>query len=139
MVKRVSLILLFVWLSIHAIGQQDAARLETLQTEDDKVIQFAEKAPEYPGGVLTYIYKNLRLPQDTSSEAKFGTVYVSFIVELDGSVSHVKIVKGILNAPMLNAEIVRVISTMPPNWKPAEMNGKPIRLSMTLPIRIESK
>ncbi|MGL4596136.1 MAG: energy transducer TonB [Bacteroidia bacterium] len=107
--------------------------------QEPPVIKFAEKMPEYPGGVLTYIYENLRLPQDSSSEAKYGTVYVSFVVEIDGSVSHVKIEKGIPNAPTLNAEVLRIISTMPPNWKPGEMEGKPVRLQMTLPIRIEPK
>ena len=62
------------------------------------------------------------------------TVYIQFMVDKDGSIYDVKIRRS--NMPMVNAEAERVVRDMP-NWIPGRHNGKPVKVIMTLPIKIQ--
>ena len=79
----------------------------------------------------TWVYKYLRYPQEAVSEGVQGQVSVSFIVEKDGSVSHVEVVSGV--DPRLDAEAVRVISVSP-KWIPGKIAGRPVRTRLVLPV-----
>ena len=79
----------------------------------------------------TWVYKYLRYPQEAVSEGIQGQVSVSFIVEKDGSVSHVEVVSGV--DPRLDAEAVRVISVSP-KWIPGKIAGRPVRTRLVLPV-----
>ena len=87
----------------------------------------------YPGGILEmkkFIASNLRYPDPLADVD--GVVYVSFVVEMDGCVTNVKLMRGIGEA--FDREAIRVVKAMP-NWIPAEDNGKIVAARLRLPIR----
>jgi TonB family protein len=92
--------------------------------------------PQYPGGMdamVAFLVKNMQYPEKAKKDTVTGVVYVNFIVETDGSISHVKITRGIGSG--CDEEAVRVVSLMP-KWKPgSEKDGKPLRVAFTLPIK----
>ncbi|MCU0435784.1 MAG: TonB family protein, partial [Bacteroidia bacterium] len=103
----------------------------------DVVHQFPEEMPEFPGGndsMMAYLKRSIRYPEFAREQGMQGTVYVNFIVNTDGTISQPKILKGINGAPDLDREAIRVIKAMP-NWKPGKINGKPVRVSMNLPVK----
>ena len=93
----------------------------------------AEGAKEYCGelGFLKYIWNNVKYPAYAKEYNITGKVYVSYIVEKDGSVTNVKVVRGV--DKNLDAEAVRVIKSLP-KYKPGTQRGKPIRVMFTVPI-----
>lgn len=139
--KRFGLLLIFFVLSEFAIAQADSANMTLPATPASDSISgehlFIDYADEvgFPGGekaMYGFIAKNLRYVSGCMDVV--GTVYISFIIEKDGSVSTIKELKGIPNFPAMTQEAIRVISIMP-KWKPATQNGKPIRSRYTVPVR----
>lgn len=108
---------------------------EPASDDEDKVYTLTEVMPEFPGGqeaMFTYLGKNLQYPGDAREAKKQGTVYVSFVVNKDGRVSEVKVLRGLY--PSLDKEAIRVVSRMP-NWKPGTQNGKTVRTQFNLPVK----
>ncbi len=108
-----------------------------IQKDTNEVFTFAEVMPVFPGGqpaFQKYLQDNITYPSAEKKAGKQGTVYVQFVIEPDGSIANVKVVKGIPDAPGLSQEAIRVISEMP-KWTPGEMNGKKVPVVMTQPIR----
>ena len=90
--------------------------------------------PEYPGGeaeMNRYIMENVNYPEESIEIAEQGIVYVEFVVNKDGSLSDVKVIRGISDA--LDAEAIRAVKNMP-NWTPGIQHNRPIRVRITLPI-----
>ena len=90
--------------------------------------------PIYPGGIekmFEFIADNLRWPGDDDSCIQ-GRVVVSFIVEKDGSLTDVKVIKSL--DPAFDKEAIRVVKSMP-KWKPGMWRGKPARIHYCIPIR----
>ena len=90
--------------------------------------------PEYPGGfekMFEFIANNLHWPGDDDSCIQ-GRVVVSFIVEKDGSLTDVKVVRSL--DPSFDKEAVRIVKSMP-KWEPGMWNGKPARVKFFVPIR----
>ena len=99
-----------------------------------KVYDIVEYMPEYPGGVtelMNYLSKNTRYPAATKRDGIQGRVVVSFIVEPDGSVSNVKLVRSV--DANLDREALRVVSEMP-KWTPGKQGGNTVRVRYSLPI-----
>ena len=112
------------------------ARVSKVESKPDKngVYQMVEEMPEFPGGMeamMDYVAKNVKYPQEAMEKEISGRVFVSFIVEKDGSVNEVKIMKGVGGG--CDEEAVRVVKAMP-KWKPGKQEGKPVRVNYTLPI-----
>lgn len=106
-----------------------------LETGDEEVHSFAEIMPMFPGDSLqAYLAKNIRYPQLEKEAGKEGNVYVQFTVEKDGSITNVHTVKGVTDAPAFAKEAERVIKQMP-KWHPGIINGRPVRVLVTQPIR----
>jgi TonB family protein len=104
---------------------------------DSTVYSFAEIMPEFKGGekaFQTYLQWTIRYPQMEKEQGKDGTVYIYFEVAPNGKIERVMSKKGVSGAPGLANEGIRVISGMP-RWNPGQMNGKPVRVSMTVPLR----
>ncbi len=102
----------------------------TLDTEFTVV----EDMPEFPGGekeMYKFLSKNVKYPSQSKNLGKEGKVYVSFVVEKDGSISNVEIMKGV--EKNLDAEASRVIKSMP-NWKPGKQRNQLVRVRFVLPI-----
>ena len=90
--------------------------------------------PEFPGGemkLLEYIAMNVKYPDIARQKGISGRVFVTFIVEPDGSISNVGILKGIGSS--CDQEAYRVVKAMP-KWKPGEKDGKKVRVSYMLPV-----
>ena len=108
---------------------------------DMELITIVEKQPEFPGGDEArnaYLTNNLRYPADAEAEKIEGRVICNFIVERDGSISEVNVVKGV--HPSLDKEAIRLIQNMP-KWIPATQRGKAVKMRFTLPVffKVEKK
>ncbi|MHA4895908.1 energy transducer TonB [Pedobacter sp. PWIIR3] len=90
--------------------------------------------PEFEGGMKAwykYVSKNLRYPEMAVDQAKGGKVFVSFVVERDGSISNVQVIRGVGFG--MDEEATRVIKKSP-RWNPGKQNGKPVRVRFNMPI-----
>lgn len=113
------------------------AMAQSKKTSNDKVFEKVEDMPEFPGGeqaMMDFVSKNVVYPKDAQEKGISGRVFVSFIVEKDGSVSNVKVMRGIGGG--CDEEAVRVISGLP-KWKPGKQEGKPVRVSYQMPINFK--
>ena len=112
----------------------------TAQTKkNDMVFDVVEVMPQYPGGqiaMLKYIMKNIKYPKQIMEEGIQGRVTVSFIVEKDGRVSNVRLLRSV--QPSLDKEAIRVVKSMP-KWTPGKHNGKPVRVQFNLPVMFKLK
>ena len=102
----------------------------------DEPIDFrvVEDLPQFPGGapkLMEYLSQNIRYPKEATEHGIQGRVIVQFVVEKDGSVSNVQVVRSV--DPALDREAVRVVKSMP-KWNPGMNNGQPARVKYTLPV-----
>ena len=103
--------------------------------EDDEVLTFVEVQPSFPGGdnaLYSYLRNNIKKPQAARDNGITGTVYVSFVVERDGSLSNVSVMRDIGGG--CGGEAVRVVKSMP-RWNPGKNRGKAVRTRYNLPIQ----
>jgi len=102
----------------------------------EKIFTEAEVMPDFSGkdGFQAYLKKNVRYPFAEKDQGKQGTVYISFVVEKDGTIANVKAAKEVAGAPGFTKEAIRVISLMP-KWTPGMMNGHPVRIEITQPVK----
>ena len=105
--------------------------------DENTIFTVVEQQPEFQGGyaaMMNFIKKNMRYPASARRMGVDGTVYVSFVVSKDGSISEVKTIRGI--SADCDKEAMRVVSMMPP-WKPGKQNGKPVFVRFVLPIKFQ--
>jgi len=104
------------------------------EKKEEPVFTIVEQMPEFPGGeaaMRKFIVDNIQYPKEAKKEGIQGRVYVGFIVEPDGSLSNIRVLRDI--NPLLSQEAVRMISTMP-KWIPGKQGGKAVRVNYNLPI-----
>jgi protein TonB len=106
----------------------------TQATDKNTVFTIVEQMPVFKGDVTKFIVNHVKYPAIEQQKGIQGTVYINFIVEQDGSISNVKVLKGVENGPGLDAEALRVVSLMK-RWEPGMQNGKKVRVAYNLPIR----
>ena len=129
--KKLFTLLLFTAAFSLAYAQQPASNNNA---NDDEIFSIVENEPEYPGGdeaLYKFISKNIVYPKSAREKGIQGTVLVEFVVEKDGKLSNIKVIRSA--DPALDAEAVRVISKMP-KWKPGTQRGKKVRSTFRLPI-----
>jgi TonB family protein len=93
-----------------------------------------EEQPSFQGGIsqmTKYIISSIRYPREARKAKEQGRVFVGFIVDKQGKIKDVKIIKGI--SPSLDEEAKRVVSYMP-DWEPAEQRGASVNVRFVLPI-----
>lgn len=103
-------------------------------TIDTEIIDFPQDPAEYPGGMAAlyeYLGKSIKYPELARENGIEGKVYIQFIIEKDGSITDVGVLKG--RHKSLDAEATRVVNAMP-KWKPGKMGNKNVRVRFTLPI-----
>lgn len=98
---------------------------------DNNVYNSVDELPSFPGGISQWLSQNLQYPPIAQENGIQGTVVVQFVVEKNGSLSDVKVIRS--KDPSLDNEALRVVRNMP-KWKPGKLNGSPVRVSFTLPI-----
>jgi TonB family protein len=99
-----------------------------------KIFTAVEHEPEFKGGekaFFRYLQTSLHYPAEAVKNHIQGTVFISFIVEADGSLSNVKVVRSV--SPDIDAEAIRVIQGSP-RWIPGTQNDRPVRVSYTIPL-----
>ena len=108
---------------------------EEEEEEDEAQVFFiVEDMPEFPGGELAlrkYIANAISYPVIAQENGIQGKVYVTFVVDKDGSISDGRIARGV--DPSLDKEALRVVNMLP-KWKAGKQRGKPVRVSYTVPI-----
>jgi len=116
---------------------EDVAIIEAVNSDEDEIVDYAETEPSFPGGMdemYIFLSKNIVYPPMAADAGIQGRVFVQFVVETDGTITGVKVVRGA--SPELDKEAVRVISSMP-TWIPGTLHGRPVRVRYTLPVNFK--
>jgi protein TonB len=111
------------------------AQEEEAEVQEQEIFQVVENAPAFPGGDaerMKFLQDNIKYPQMARESGIQGTVYVTFVIERNGSVTDVKILRGIGGG--CDEEAVRVVQNMP-KWEPGKQRGKPVRVQFNMPIK----
>ena len=100
----------------------------------EEIFVVVEEQPEFPGGntaMMKFLSDNIKYPVIAQENGIQGRVITNFVVERDGSITDVQVVRGV--DPSLDKEAVRVIQSMP-KWKPGKQRGSTVRVRFTLPV-----
>lgn len=113
---------------------------DTIDEQHGDFFTMVDEMPSFPDGIEKmgdYLAENFHYPAHTKDIPEIeGLIIINFIVEADGSLSNVKLIKLIEDYGLgLNEEAVRVVSSMP-KWIPGKQNGKNVRVSYNLPLKI---
>ena len=108
--------------------------------DDEEVVEaeiftVVESMPSFPGGMgelMKFLGKNINYPTLAKESGIQGRVFINFVVEPNGSISNVKVLRGIGGG--CDEEAVRVVKSMP-KWSPGKQRGKPVRVSYNLPVK----
>ena len=121
----------------EVIEEYVPVEVEEEEVVEQEIFKIVEEMPSYPGGeqkLMEYVAKNIKYPQIARETGIQGRVYVNFVVEPDGSVSNVSVLRGIGGG--CDEEAVRVVKGMP-KWKPGKQRGKAVRVSYMLPVNFK--
>ena len=108
------------------------------EEEEEVVFVVVESMPEFPGGqqaLFKYLSENVKYPVIAQENGIQGRVICQFVVNKDGSIVDVEVVRSGGDAS-LDKEAIRVIKSMP-KWKPGKQRGKPVRVKYTLPVNFK--
>lgn len=128
--KKIALILLVSLLGYH-LGQAQTT------TKGNELYSFValKNPPQFPGGLpkfYKFLSDNLKYPAAARAKNIKGNVFASFVIEKDGSLGDIKILRGLGSGTDEEAE--RVLKSSP-KWKPGSLNGKPVRTQYNIPIK----
>ena len=118
---------------VEATTSNNAAA-ESQATKADAIHEVVDEPPSFPGGdaaQIAFLSNNLRYPAVAMEQGIQGRVVTQFVVDKDGSITDVKVVRSL--DPMLDKEAVRLVKSMP-KWTPGKLNGSPVRVKCILPI-----
>ena len=108
--------------------------IEEEEIVEAEIFKVVEEMPEFPGGaakMMEFIQKNIKYPMMARESDIQGRVFVNFVVDPDGSITNVTVMRGIGGG--CDEEALRVVQSMP-NWKPGKQRGSAVRCSFTVPI-----
>lgn len=114
------------------LAEEETAEEETAEAE---IFTVVEESPQFPGGDeerIRFLTENIKYPTEAREASIQGTVYITFVVEKDGTIKDVRVLRGIGGG--CDEEAVRVISRMP-RWLPGKQRGKPVRVQFNMPIK----
>lgn len=101
-----------------------------------EIFTIVEENAEFPGGIAEmakFIQKNLQYPSMAREAGISGKCFLKFVVNEDGDISNVEVLKGVSGCPDCDREAIRVVKSMP-KWKPAKMTGRAVKCYFNLPI-----
>ena len=136
-VKQFLGLLIFFGLSLSAVSQEVITPTKANYHEADsgKVFDSSEIHPSFPGGMqaqMTFLANNIVYPEIAKEQGVQGTVFVSFIVEKDGRLTHINILKGVSSE--IDKEVIRVVKKMPA-WKAGTNKGEMVRVRLNMPVK----
>ncbi|MCE7039796.1 energy transducer TonB [Dyadobacter sp. CY312] len=138
--KLLFILLCLTALTSHMVHSQTLKNSEENKQSDEKIfLVVAEQEPEFPGGRMAmtkFINRNMRLSKVPSTKNHLGRVFISFIIDTDGSLQDISIKRGLSSE--YDHEAIRIVKLMP-NWKPGRQSGRVIRMRYTLPIDFRKK
>jgi len=118
----------------EVIEEYVPVEVEEEEVQEQEIFQIVEEMPAFPGGeakLMEYVAKNIKYPQIARETGIQGRVFVGFVVEPDGSISNVKLLRGIGGG--CDEEAMRVIKSLA-KWKPGKQRGKAVRVSYQIPV-----
>ncbi len=119
----------------------DDAGNGVVETKAEEIFTFVEQQPSFEGGegeMMKFIQKHIQYPQMEKEAGVSGTCYITFVVEKDGRISNVNLLRGVSGGPGCDKEAIRVVKMMP-SWKPGKQNGRDVRVQFNLPIKFSLK
>ncbi len=128
------LILPTLLLSLHGIAQKDTVNVDAMSPIEEVFSGETDKEPEFPGGsqeMMKWISESVNYPAQAVKDSIAGKVYVQFIVEKDGTLSEIEIIRS--PHVLLSDEVTRLVKAMP-NWSPGKFEGETVRVRYILPI-----
>jgi len=137
------LFFLIVFLPASLCYSQEGDKTGTIKVKKEQIdtvptaYTFSDPMPKYPGGeqaMMKYLQKNINYPALAKDKSIVGKVFVSFIVEVDGSVVEAGFM-GETRFPEYEKEIIKVFQAMP-KWTPGLLEGKPVAVLFNVPIEI---
>jgi len=134
------MVLTVMFMNSSYVYSQEPLKVNQAQTDTNigkEVFVIVEVMPEYPGGENArqlFLAQNIQYPAKENNIQ--GTVYTNFIVEKDGSLTNIKILKGLGFG--CDEEVIRVIKSMP-KWKPGTQRGNPVRVLINSPVKFSLK
>ena len=114
--------------------EEKIAEPEPPKVEETKVFDVVEQMPSFPGGpsaLMQYLSSNIKYPVVAEENGVQGRVVCTFVVERDGSITDVRVVKSV--DPSLDKEAMRVVKSMT-KWIPGKQNGSAVRVKYTVPV-----
>ena len=118
----------------NSLAVEEVAQPEPKPAED-KIFDVVEQQPTFKeGDVRAWLARNMQYPPVAAENGIQGRVVVGFVVERDGSISHVQILRGV--DPSLDKEAMRVVKSMP-KWNPGMQNGSPVRVKYNVPVQFK--
>mgnify|MGYP001208137371 CR=1 FL=1 len=113
---------------------QEFLKLTEQGKSTEKIYEEVDQEATFPGGaveMMKYLNKTIVYPETSMENGEQGKVFVEFVVNSNGSISEIKIIRGV--SKRLDIEAIRVVTLMP-NWSPAEVDGEKVRSYARLPI-----
>lgn len=127
-------ITLFILFIISSCSQISEKKTEVFQNTE-QIFQVVEENPEFPGGLEAlrhFFQKNIQYPASAKEAGAHGKVFLNFVVEKDGSLTDIKLLKGLGFG--CDEEALRVMQLMP-KWNPGKQSGEAVRVKYNLPIQ----
>lgn len=103
--------------------------------KDSGVFATVDTMPKFNGNSTLFLQKNLQYPQLERDAGVSGTVYVGFIIEANGIMDSIRILRGI--DPGLDSAALKAVRSLPKRWTPGILNGKPVRVNEGIPINFQ--
>ncbi len=131
-----TLVVYFILTSFVCLSQTKT--IHVAKEKEPEVFTLVEEQAEFPGGISqmsAFIRNNLVFPPRARMDSTFTSckVFLKFIINEDGSISDPEVLKGCDRFPECDEESIRVIKSMP-KWKPAKLEGKPVKCYFNLPL-----
>ena len=117
-----------------SIGHDPGPVTPEIPIEDNTIFTVVQEKPEFPGGdaaLFKFIGDNLKYPAEAESNNIQGRVILKFVVNPDGSVDKIELLRSV--DPLLDTEAVRVVKTLP-KFRPGKQNGVPVHVWFILPV-----
>lgn len=137
MKRIIQLFSILIFVVLYSFNNQTFSQVnyDNVPDTDSSVFMVVENPPSFPGGDkarIDFLVKNLVYPKHAREAGIEGIVYVTFVIETDGIVSNIEILRGIGGG--CDEETVRVIKLMP-KWIPGKQNGKEVRVQYNMPLK----
>ena len=136
--KQIVILIVTLLAGLTATAQTPAGK-NTATVGGTSVYTVVEQDPEFDGGMealVPWLGSHVNYPAEAREQQVEGTVFVTFVVETDGSISNVRVVNHRDAMAALEQEAVRLVRAMP-KWKPGKQQGKKVRVQFTLPIQFQ--